>query len=222
MRPLPTHRPLIAPSLLSCDFARIGDEVAALEHAGADLLHVDVMDGRFVPNLTIGPPVISAIDSVTNIPLDVHLMIVEPDRYLAAFQKAGASILTVHAEACTHLHRTLTAIRELGMFPGVSINPATPVHVLEEILPLADLVLVMSVNPGFGGQAFIASSVRKVKALRDMCTAIDREGMLIEVDGGVSVENAAALKDAGANVLVSGSALFRSGRYASYIAELRG
>lgn len=222
MRPLPTHRPLIAPSLLSCDFARIGDEVAALEHAGADLLHVDVMDGRFVPNITIGPPVISAIDSVANIPLDVHLMIVEPDRYLAEFRNAGASILTVHAEACTHLHGTLAAIRKLGMVPGVSINPATPVHVLEEILPLADLVLVMSVNPGFGGQAFIESSVRKVKALRDMCAATGRDDMLIEVDGGVSVENAAALKDAGANVLVSGSALFRSGRYASYIAELRG
>lgn len=221
-RSLPSGRTLVAPSLLSCDFSRLGEEIRAVEAAGADLLHVDVMDGHFVPNITIGPAVVGAIRRHANIPLDVHLMISEPDKYLEAFAGAGADILTVHWEACAHLHRTVQAIRALGIAPGVSINPATPVTVLADILGEVDLVLVMSVNPGFGGQAFIPRSLGKIERLRAMVAEREApEAAKIEVDGGVTAENADALVRAGAEVLVSGSAVFHSGDYRGYIARLR-
>ncbi len=218
---IPENRPLIAPSLLSCDFARISEEVRAIEAAGADLLHVDVMDGHFVPNITIGPLVVGAIKRHAQTPLDVHLMISDPDSYIEAFTDAGADILTVHFEACPHLHRTVQAIKALGRRAGVSINPATPVSVLEDILGDIDLILIMSVNPGFGGQAFIRRSLEKIRVLREMLAAQGREDVLVEVDGGVTTDNAAALKDAGTDILVSGSAIFRSGDYAAYIDALR-
>ena len=220
-RAIPETRPLIAPSLLSCDFARISEEVRAIEAAGADLLHVDVMDGHFVPNITIGPLVVEAINRHAQTPLDVHLMITDPDSYIEAFSDAGADILTVHFEACPHLHRTVQAIKALGCKAGVSINPATPVSVLEDILGDIDLVLIMSVNPGFGGQAFIDRSLGKIRVLREMLAGQGRETVLVEVDGGVTKDNAAALKEAGTDILVSGSAIFRSGDYAACIEALR-
>jgi ribulose-phosphate 3-epimerase len=182
----------IAPSILSADFARLADEVAAVERAGADLLHIDVMDGHFVPNLTIGPPIVESLRKVTKLPLDVHLMITNADAFIPEFARAGANYLTVHVEACPHLHRTIQSIKELGVKAGVTLNPATPVHSLQEILADVDLVLIMSVNPGFGGQKFIASCLAKVKAVRQM---LDRIGShaLLEVDGGVKAENAAQL-----------------------------
>jgi len=197
----------LAPSILSADFARLGEEVAAIEDGGADWVHVDVMDGHFVPNLTIGAPVAAAVHGVTDLPLDIHLMIENPDDYLEDFAQAGARVLTVHQEACPHLHRTLQRIRALGMEPGVALNPATPVAALEEIAPELGLVLIMSVNPGFGGQSFIAGSVEKVARTRAL---LDRVGgsAEIEVDGGVDASNAAALRDAGATVLVAGSAVY--------------
>lgn len=220
-RPLPPFRPLIAPSFLSCDFARIGEEVRAVEDAGADLLHLDVMDGRFVPNITIGPVVVDAVRGCSTAPLDVHLMIVEPERYLESFRDAGTDICTVHWEASPHLHRTVQAIRALGMLAGVSINPATPVTVLRDIIADLDLVLIMSVNPGFGGQAFIPRALDRVSAVRAMAAEEGAPHLLIEVDGGVTADNAGALLAAGADVLVSGSALFRSGDYTGYISRLR-
>jgi ribulose-phosphate 3-epimerase len=213
--------PLIAPSLLSCDFARLGEEIDALQRAGADLLHLDVMDGRFVPNITVGPIIVSAARRVSSLPLDVHLMIVEPERYIADFAKAGADLLTVHWEASTHLHRTLQAIRGLGVRAGVSINPATPATVLEHVLGEADVVLVMSVNPGFGGQDFIPSALEKITRVDSMRRAGGHERLLIEVDGGVTHANAAPLIACGADILVSGNAVFSSGDYASYIRGLR-
>jgi ribulose-phosphate 3-epimerase len=197
----------VAPSILSADFAALGAAVAAAERGGADLIHVDVMDGHFVPNITIGPPVVRALRRVSRVPLDVHLMIEDPDRYLEDFVGAGASIVTVHVEACRHLHRTVTAIRALGARAGVAINPATPVSSLEEIAPFADLVLVMSVNPGFGGQAFIPQSVAKVSAVRRL---LDRagSGAVIEIDGGIDLGTAAAVVTAGVEILVAGSAIF--------------
>jgi ribulose-phosphate 3-epimerase len=197
----------IAPSILSADFAALGEDIARVEAAGADLLHVDVMDGRFVPNLTIGPVVVAAIKKRTRLPLDVHLMIVEPERYLADFARAGADLLTVHAEACPHLDRTLTQIRELGARAGVALNPATPPEVLEYVLDDLDLVLVMSVNPGFGGQKFIPEAYRKIRRLRTM---LGTRAVEVSVDGGVKLEHARPLAAEGASVLVAGSAIFEA------------
>jgi ribulose-phosphate 3-epimerase len=224
MKPLPGipgARPLIAPSLLSCDFARLGEETREVEQAGADLLHIDVMDGHFVPNITVGPLIVEAVARHASIPLDVHLMISDPDRYLEAFALAGASIITVHWEVCAHLHRTVQAIRALGALAGVSINPATPAQVLEPILAEIDLALVMSVNPGFGGQRFIPGSLKKIAELAAMRGTAGCAELLIEVDGGVTVETAPPLVNAGADILVSGSAVFSSGNYAGYIGKLR-
>ena len=211
---------LIAPSILSADFAHLADEVAAVERSGADLLHVDVMDGHFVPNLTVGPPIVESLKKVTKLPLDVHLMITNADAFIAEFAAAGADYLTVHVEACPHLHRTVQSIKERGVKAGVTLNPATSLHMIEEILPEVDLILIMSVNPGFGGQKFIGSSLKKIAAVRQM---IDRAGSraLLEVDGGVKTENAAQVLAAGADILVAGSAIFSSRDYAATIAALR-
>jgi ribulose-phosphate 3-epimerase len=209
----------VAPSILSADFARLGEELRALEAAGADWVHVDVMDGLFVPNLTLGPPVIQALRPHSRLPFDVHLMIEKPERYLAEFRDAGADVLTVHAEACPHLHRTLAEIRRLGAKAGVSLNPSTSPHVLEHVLDELDLILVMSVNPGFGGQRFIPNTLRKLTEVRAM---IGDRPIFLEVDGGVSPANAQAVRDAGANVLVAGSAVFQAEDMATAIRLLRG
>jgi ribulose-phosphate 3-epimerase len=197
----------IAPSILSADFGRLAEEIAAVEAGGADWIHVDVMDGHFVPNITIGPVVTEGARRATDLPLDVHLMIEEPDRYLEAFVAAGASVLTVHQEACRHLHRTLTHIRELGAKAGVALNPATPLASVQDVLPQIDLLLVMSVNPGFGGQSYIEASTEKVRRARAMLDEAGSEA-LIEIDGGVDAGNAAAIASAGADVLVAGSAVY--------------
>jgi ribulose-phosphate 3-epimerase len=211
---------LIAPSILSADFARLGEEVTALERAGADWAHVDVMDGRFVPNMTIGPLVVKALRPVTKLPLDVHLMIVEPERYVQDFAQAGADIITVHAEACTHLHRVLQQIRALGKKAGVSLNPHTPEDVLRYVLDLTDLVLIMSVNPGFGGQEFIPAVLPKIASVRAMIRASGKP-IHLQVDGGVKPGIARQVVQAGADVLVAGSAVFSGGDYAGAIAKLR-
>jgi ribulose-phosphate 3-epimerase len=195
----------IAPSILSADFAALGEAIARVETAGADLLHVDVMDGHFVPNLTIGPPVIEAIRKRTRLPLDVHLMIEEPERWVETYVTAGADYVTIHAEACTHLQRALASIREAGAKSGVALNPSTPPEVLQYVLDDLDLVLVMSVNPGFGGQSFIPTAYEKIRRLWEMLGTRD---VLISVDGGVKVDNAARLAQAGAKVLVAGSSVF--------------
>ena len=217
-------RPLIvSPSILSADFARLGEEVRAVEAAGADWIHVDVMDGRFVPNLTIGPLVVEAVRRVTTRPLDVHLMIVEPERYLDDFAAAGADHILVHCEpaATIHLHRTLSHIRDLGKIAGVVLNPATPLVQIEYVLPLCGVVLIMTVNPGFGGQHFLPEMLPKIRALRRMC---DERGLdpVIEVDGGLSGENAWQIREAGANAIVAGSAIFHAPDYAEAIAAIRG
>ena len=197
----------IAPSILSSDFARLGEEIAAVEAGGADWIHVDVMDGHFVPNITIGPVVVEGARRATDLPLDVHLMIEDPDRYVDAFAEAGAAVITVHAEACRHLHRTLQRIRQTGAKAGVALNPATPLDALAEVIDELDLLLIMSVNPGFGGQAFIERSVEKVARARRMLDDAG-SGAELEVDGGVDRSNAATLVDAGATVLVAGSAVY--------------
>ena len=210
----------IAPSVLSADFSRLGDEVRAVAAAGADYIHLDVMDGHFVPNITIGPLVVEAVRKVTQLPLDVHLMITEPDRYIPDFAAAGADIIVVHAEACWHLHRTVQLIKSLGKRAGVSLNPATPLSSLEYVLGELDLVLLMTVNPGFGGQSFIEACIPKIQALRGM---LDKRGLEaeLEVDGGVKTDNIARISHAGADVFVAGSAVFGSADYAATIAELK-
>ncbi|HYS43337.1 MAG TPA: ribulose-phosphate 3-epimerase [Geobacteraceae bacterium] len=210
----------IAPSILSADFARLGDEVRAVAAAGADYIHVDVMDGHFVPNITIGPLVVEAVRKVTDLPLDVHLMIENPDLYIPEFARAGSDIIVVHAEATHHLHRTVQLIKSFGKKAGVSLNPATPLNVLDYILEELDLVLLMTVNPGFGGQSFIEACLPKIHALRAM---LDKRGLEteLEVDGGVKTDNIDRIAHAGADVFVAGSAVFGSPDYAATIAELK-
>jgi ribulose-phosphate 3-epimerase len=210
----------IAPSILAADFTRLGEEVARVQAAGVEYLHVDVMDGHFVPNITFGPPVVKALRGISSVPLDVHLMITDPDRYLEAFVSAGAAIVTVHAEVTPHLHRTVRRIRELGAKAGVALNPATPVHVLEEIAPELDLVLVMSVNPGFTGQVFLPASVKKIEAA---CALIASRGSqaVVEVDGGIDQANIAAVARAGAGIIVAGAAVFHTPDPVAAIAALR-
>ncbi|MCL7486755.1 MAG: ribulose-phosphate 3-epimerase [Desulfobulbaceae bacterium] len=211
---------MIAPSILSADFARLGEEVKAVEDAGADVIHVDVMDGHFVPNITIGPLVVKAVRKVTALPLDVHLMIADADRYIEDFAAAGADWITVHVEACPHLHRTIHQIRDLGKKAGAVLNPATSLTTLDQILPDLDLVMLMSVNPGFGGQSFIESSLGKIKELRRMLDAIDSQAG-IEVDGGVGPATIADVAGAGANIFVAGSAVFGQDDYGATINELK-
>ncbi len=199
---------VLAPSILSADFTRLGAEIAAAEEAGADWIHLDVMDGHFVPNMTIGPLVVEACRRATRLPLDVHLMIEQPERYLEAFARAGADRLTVHVETCPHLHRTLQQIRDLGVKPGVTLNPGTPAILLKEILPLVDLVLVMTVNPGFGAQSFLPETLPKISEIRDMLTAINSTAWL-EVDGGVAESTLPLMAAAGANAFVAGNAVFK-------------
>ena len=210
----------IAPSILSADFSRLGEDIRAVDRAGADYIHVDVMDGHFVPNITIGPLVVAALRKVTDKPLDVHLMIENPDAYIPEFARAGADIITVHQEAVPHLHRTVQLIKSFGKKAGVSLNPATPVTTLDVILDDLDLVLVMSVNPGFGGQAFIPSALDKIRALRQR---ISQRGLAteLEVDGGVKIDNIRAVVAAGADVLVAGSAVFNTDDYAATLSALR-
>ncbi len=211
---------LIAPSILSADFANIQRDVEMINNSDADWFHVDIMDGVFVPNISFGFPVTSAIKKHAKKPLDVHLMIVDPDRYLEQFKNAGADILTVHIEACTHLHRTIAAIKQLGMKAGVAVNPHTSVSQLEDIIADVDLVCLMSVNPGFGGQKFIENTYQKIKKLRAMSKDVN-PGLLIEVDGGVGTHNIAALVQAGANVLVAGNAVFAAADPKSMISDLK-
>lgn len=209
----------IAPSILSADFTRLGDDIRAVEAGGASVLHIDVMDGKFVPNITIGLPVVKSIAKVAKIPLDCHLMIEEPSRYAVQFVEAGATMISVHVEADVHLHRTLTAIREAGGKAGIAINPATPLVSLEEALPFADFVLIMSVNPGFGGQKFIHTALEKVRRLKMM---IDDRGLStrIEIDGGIDATNIAKVVEAGAEIIVAGSAVYGKGEATKAVQEL--
>jgi len=215
-------RPIrIAPSILSADFGRLAAEVEAITAAGADYVHVDVMDGHFVPNLTIGPVVIEAVRRATALPLDVHLMIEDAERWVPAYAKAGADLIAVHAEACPHLHRTVGQIAELGKQPVVVLNPATPIEAVRWVLPDVAMVLVMSVNPGFGGQKLIATQLDKIRALRRLADELGLHDLDIEIDGGVKASNVAEVARAGANVIVSGSGIFKTPDYAATIAQMR-
>jgi ribulose-phosphate 3-epimerase len=211
---------MIAPSILSADFSRLGEEVRAVEAAGADVIHVDVMDGHFVPNITIGPLVVKAVRAVTSLPVDVHLMITNPDRYLQDFIDAGADWLTVHVEACVHLHRTLTYIRSKGKKAGAVLNPATSLSTLDYVLEEVDLVMLMSVNPGFGGQSFIESTLAKTARLRQMLDAVNPSAG-IEIDGGVSPATIGRIASAGANIFVAGSAIYGQNDYQSVIRAMK-
>ncbi len=211
----------IAPSILSADFSKLGEEILAVEKGGADYIHIDVMDGHFVPNITIGPLIVEAIRPVTKLPLDVHLMIENPDQYIEAFAKAGANYITVHVEATRHLHRTIQIIKSFGVKAGVVINPATPVETIQHIIGDIDMVLLMSVNPGFGGQTFIPEVLPKIRKVKEIA---DQKGLAIEIeiDGGVNPETAKLCIEAGANVLVAGSAIYNQNNYAKAISQIRG
>ncbi|WML39049.1 ribulose-phosphate 3-epimerase [Neobacillus sp. OS1-2] len=211
----------IAPSILSADFSKLGEEIIAVEKAGADYIHIDVMDGHFVPNITIGPLIVDAIRPLTKLPLDVHLMIENPDQYIEAFTKAGADYITVHVEACRHLHRTIQNIKSYGIKAGVVLNPATPVETIQHVIGDIDMVLLMSVNPGFGGQTFIPEVLPKIRKVKDMA---DQKGLVIEIeiDGGVNPETAKQCIEAGANVLVAGSAIYNQPDYETAISLIRG
>jgi ribulose-phosphate 3-epimerase len=218
--PVSAREPRIAPSILAADFSRLGEEVRSVERAGADLIHVDVMDGHFVPNITIGPDIVKAVRSTTSLPLDVHLMIEQPERYIDAFVKAGASTIGVHVETCPHLHRTIGQIREAGARASVTLNPGTATVAVDAVLSEVDQVLIMTVNPGFGGQEFIASAMPKVEALR---RRIDERGLRValEVDGGIGLKTIGSAARAGADVFVAGTAIFHAPDYAEAIAALR-
>jgi ribulose-phosphate 3-epimerase len=223
-RNTPSPQPVVvAPSILSANFARLAEALHQLENAGADWIHVDVMDGHFVPNLTIGPPVIEALAKETTLPLDVHLMIETPERWLQDYAQAGARVITVHQEACTHLHRTLTHIRELGCLAGVSLNPATPVSLLEEVLGEVDLILIMSVNPGFGGQRFIPNSLKRLRQVRTLLNEAGLGGSVrLEVDGGIGPSTISEVLAAGADTIVAGNAVFKAPCMKEAIATLKG
>ncbi|MBI3753750.1 MAG: ribulose-phosphate 3-epimerase [Deltaproteobacteria bacterium] len=210
----------ISPSILSADFTKLSDEIKAVEDAKADYIHIDVMDGHFVPNITVGPFIVEAVRRATNLPLDVHLMIENPDKFIPGFAKAGSDIITVHAEACRHLHRTIQYIKEHGIRAGVSLNPATPLHVLEHILGDVDMALVMTVNPGFSGQSFIRACLPKIERLRKMLDEGNYKAEL-EVDGGIKVSNISEVSRAGADVFVSGSGIFGSGNYEKTMTAMR-
>jgi ribulose-phosphate 3-epimerase len=210
----------IAPSILSADFSRLGEEIRAVEQAGADLIHIDVMDGHFVPNITIGSSVIESLRGITKLPFDVHLMIEDPEKYIGAFVSAGSNMITVHVEAATHLHRLVEMIRESGCRAGVSLNPATSLDQVEEILPNVDLLLVMTVNPGFGGQKFIKGMENKIKKARNLVDHLSPD-TLIEVDGGITLQNIKAVSDAGADIFVAGASVFKSGDYQRTIGEMK-
>ena len=211
---------IIAPSILAADFGKLTEEIQAVDNSGADWIHVDVMDGRYVPNITIGSPVVKAARKATSLPLDVHLMIMQPENHIQSFAEAGADVLTVHVEATTHLHRTLQAIKALGLKAGVTFNPATPITALPHVIELVDLVLIMTVNPGFGGQPFIASMLSKIEAARKLIRESGRE-IRLEVDGGITPETAPRVFAAGADTLVSGSAIYGTADYAAAISALR-
>jgi len=210
----------IAPSILSADFGRLAEEIAAVEAAGADWIHIDVMDGHFVPNITIGPAVVASLRQTTRLPFDVHLMIENPEQYIDAFAAAGSDIITVHAEATHHLHRTLTQIRELGIKAGVSLNPSTPLGQIEPVMTELDLLLIMTVNPGFGGQKFINSVLPKIGTAKEIVSHLSPH-ILIEVDGGINLENIRSVADAGADILVAGAAVFGSGDYTKTIEAMK-